>query len=149
MKFTKKEREIIEAAKVIFEEKALYKVDIFTSPELVKTYLQTHFAGKEREVFTVLYLDTAHKLIACIDECEGTIDAASIYPREIIKSTLKHNAAAVILAHNHPSGSIEVSRADKAITKRLKNALDVIDVRVLDHFIVGSRVVSMAEHGLI
>lgn len=105
-------------------------------------------AGYEREVFAVLLLDSQHRLIACEELFFGTIDAAAVYPREVVKLTLSRNAAAVIFAHNHPSGIPEPSSADRRITERLVNALATVDVSVLDHLVIGQvDVVSFAERG--
>jgi DNA repair protein RadC len=102
------------------------------------------------EVFTLIYLDKRHRVIACQDLFRGTIDGASVYPREVVKEALKHNAAAVILAHNHPSGVAEPSQADEMITQRVKEALALVDIRVLDHVIVaGGDTTSFAERGLL
>ena len=120
-----------------------------TSPDKCKDCIKLKLAALEHEVFVCLFLDNQHRVIACDELFRGTIDGASIYPREVVKATLKHNAAALILAHNHPSGISEPSQADKVITDKLKAALDLIDVRVLDHFIVGESVYSFAEHGLL
>lgn len=116
----------------------------------MKQYLSAKLAGLEHEVFAVLFLDTQHRLIAYSEMFRGTIDSASVYPREVLKEVLKLNAAAVILAHNHPSGNPEPSQADKALTQRLKDALAMVDVRTLDHVIVaGGDTASFAELGLI
>ncbi len=120
-----------------------------TSPDKGKDCIKLKLATLEHEVFVCLFLDNQHRVIACDELFRGTIDGASIYPREVPKATLKHNAAALILAHNHPSGISEPSQADKVITDKLKTALALIDVRVLDHFIVGESVYSFAEHGLL
>jgi DNA repair protein RadC len=106
-------------------------------------------AGNKREVFAILLLDSSHRLIAYKELFHGTIDSASVHPREIIQAVLEANAASVVLAHNHPSGCTEPSVADKRITTRITDALALIDVRVLDHIIVGETVVSFAEQGLI
>jgi DNA repair protein RadC len=99
-------------------------------------------------VFAVLFLDNQHRLIEYVELFRGTIDAAAVYPREVVKETLSRNAAAVIFAHNHPSGSVEASQADRMLTDRLKQALALVDVRVLDHIIVaGNATVSFAERG--
>ncbi len=123
--------------------------DSFTSPEHVRDYLQASLRDRQAEVFCVLFLDNRHRLI-CFEECfNGTIDGASVHPREIVRKAIHHNAAAVILAHNHPSGIAEPSQADIALTSRLKDALGLVDVRVLDHFIVGDGLpVSFSERGL-
>jgi len=123
--------------------------DSFTSPEQVRNYLQATLRDRPCEVFCVLFLDNRHRLI-CFEECfNGTIDGASVHPREIVRKALHHNAAALILAHNHPSGVAEPSQADIALTSRLQEALSLVDVRVLDHFIVGEGMpVSFSERGL-
>ncbi|WP_372870902.1 DNA repair protein RadC [Shewanella sp.] len=124
------------------------KTSVFTSPALVKDYLKLRMAAYEREVFAVLLLDSQHRLIACEELFFGTIDAAAVYPREVVKLTLSRNAAAVIFAHNHPSGIPEPSAADRRITERLVNALATVDVPVLDHLVIGQvDVVSFAERG--
>jgi DNA repair protein RadC len=104
-------------------------------------------ASYEREVFAVLLLDNQHRLIEYQELFFGTIDAASVYPREVVKVAFNCNAAAVIFAHNHPSGIAEPSNADKHITQKLRDALALIDIRVLDHFVVGETCVSFAERG--
>lgn len=121
-----------------------------TSSEQTKQYLQSKLAMKEQEVFCILFLDNQHGLIAFEELFTGTIDAASVYPREVIKRCLHHNAAAVILTHNHPSGVPEPSASDRTITKRLQDALSLIDVRVLDHIVVGGNgTVSFSERGIL
>lgn len=126
------------------------KLQIFSTTAITKDYLRLKMAGYEREVFAVLLLDSQHRLIGCEELFFGTIDAASVYPREVVKMVLYRNAAAVIFARNHPSGMPEPSEADKRITERLKTALATIDVSVLDHFVVGHQdVVSFAERGWI
>lgn len=122
---------------------------IFSSPELVKDYMRLHYAGCEREEFTVVYLDAQHRLIECKTEFVGTLTQTSVYPREIVKRAVILNAAAVILAHNHPSGNNTPSRADEMLTDTLKSTLALIDCRVLDHLIIGHSVLSFAEKGLI
>ncbi len=124
--------------------------DSFTSPEHVRDYLQASLRDRQAEVFCVLFLDNRHRLIS-FEECfNGTIDGASVHPREIVRKAIHHNAAAVILAHNHPSGIAEPSQADIALTSRLKESLGLVDVRVLDHFIVGDgQPVSFSERGLL
>jgi DNA repair protein RadC len=121
---------------------------LLDSPQAVKHYLQLLLAHKPHESFAVLFLDVKNRLIAAEELFRGTLTHASVYPREIVKAALGHNAAAVLLAHNHPSGSPQPSAADHALTAALKQALALVDVRVLDHFIVaGHRVHSFAEHG--
>jgi DNA repair protein RadC len=118
-------------------------------PQGVRDYLRVHYAGYEREVFLVLYLDNRHRLLAQEELFQGTIDGTSVHPREVVKQALKHNAAAVILAHNHPSGVADPSQADELITRRLKDALALVDIRCLDHLIVaGTTTTSLAERGM-
>ena len=119
-----------------------------SSPQTVQQYLQLLLGSHTYESFAVLFLDVKNRLITCEELFRGSLTSASVYPREVVKAALAHNAASVILAHNHPSGSPEPSPADHALTTALKQALDLVDVRVLDHFVVaGSRVHSFAEHG--
>jgi len=121
-----------------------------TSPEATRAYLVEQLKAYDHEVFACLFLDNQHHILKFEELFSGTIDSASVYPREVLKKVLEHNAAAVIFAHNHPSGVNEASHADKVITQRLKNALELIDIRVLDHFIVADGVpYSFAEHGLL
>lgn len=130
-------------------EQALAKKDVFDSAEATKRYLQAELGGQSREIFHVLFLDTQNALLKSESLFFGTIDSASVYPREVVKKALEYNARSVILAHNHPSGVAEPSSADLAITKRLAAALALIGVDVLDHMIVGDReVASLAERGL-
>jgi DNA repair protein RadC len=120
------------------------------SPIDAQDYLKVHLAGKEREIFSCLFLDTRHALIACEDLFTGTIDGATVYPREVVKRALQLNSAAIIIAHNHPSGIAEPSEADRGITLKLSKALSLVEIRLLDHLVVaGGRVVSMAERGLV
>lgn len=123
--------------------------DGFTSPDHVRRYLHATLRDRHAEVFCVLFLDNRHRLIR-FEECfYGTIDGASVHPREIVRKAIQHNAAAVILAHNHPSGIAEPSQADIALTKRLVRAMELVDVRVLDHFVIGDcEPVSFSERGL-
>jgi DNA repair protein RadC len=120
-----------------------------TSPSTVRDFLRLQLAERESEVFCVLFLTNRHRVIAFEELFRGTIDGATVHPREVVKEVLRHNAAAVILAHNHPSGAAEPSRADEAITRRLTEALALVDVRVLDHLIVGETITSFAERGLL
>jgi len=142
---------IIDIALKILEKKITYNTEApsLNSPEVSKHYVKLQLATYEHEVFACLFLDNRHRMIAFDKLFTGTIDGASVYPREVVKACLNHNAAAVIFAHNHPSGHAEPSLADKTITKRLKDALALIDVRVLDHLVVGEEVISFAERGLI
>jgi DNA repair protein RadC len=122
----------------------------FTHPELVKTYVQHQLRHSQREVFACLLLDNQHRLLMYRELFFGTIDSASVYPREVVKMALEFNAAAIIFVHNHPSGVAEPSLQDQQITKRLISALALVDIRVLDHLVVGEgEVVSFAERGLL
>lgn len=143
------DEEVLDAAKSIMESKLVMR-DLLTSPDLVRNYLRAHLGSEQREIFSALFLDNQNRLIASEDLFYGTIDSAAVYPREVVKAVLKHNAAALILAHNHPSGVESPSEADKRITSRLQAALQLIDVRVIDHLIVGgSNTYSFAEHGIL
>nr|WP_297383478.1 JAB domain-containing protein [uncultured Roseateles sp.] len=123
---------------------------VMDSPQVLRDWLRLHCAGLEHEVFIVLYLTAHHALIEAVPMFRGTLTATSVYPREVVKLALSHNAAAVAFAHNHPSGSPEPSRADEQLTHSLKSALGLVDVRVLDHFVVaGDQLVSFAERGLL
>lgn len=118
------------------------------SPQAVRDYLKAKLRHEPHEIFACLFLDTKHRVLAFEPLFYGTIDGASVYPRQVVKRALAHNAAALILTHNHPSGVAEPSQADKQLTERLKEALALIDVRILDHFIVGDgEPLSMVEHG--
>ncbi|MCW8848113.1 MAG: DNA repair protein RadC, partial [Sedimenticola sp.] len=124
--------------------------DAITSPSLTRDYLQARLSNYPHEVFACLFLDNRHRVIEYEELFRGTIDGASVHPREVVKRALQHNAAALILAHNHPSGVAEPSEADHAITLRLKNALALVDIRLLDHMIVGhGEVTSLSERGAI
>ncbi|MGH8821767.1 MAG: RadC family protein [Rhodoferax sp.] len=122
----------------------------FDSPSAVKHYLQLQLAARPHEVFAVLFLDAQNRLLALEELFRGTLTQTSVYPREVVLRALHHQAASVVLAHNHPSGTVEPSRADEALTQTLKAALALVDVRVLDHVIVGTgQALSMAERGLL
>lgn len=128
----------------------LQRGDALTSPQQTKLYLSGVLRDKQREEFYVLYLDNQHRVISGESLFQGTIDAASVYPREVVKRSLEHNAAAVIIAHNHPSGIAEPSQSDRRITRRISDALALVDIRILDHFVVGDgEIVSFAERGWI
>ncbi|MBC7649894.1 MAG: DNA repair protein RadC [Vitreoscilla sp.] len=127
----------------------LQETTVFSNPQAIRDYLQLQLGSREHEIFAVLFLDSAHRLIVLEEMFRGTLTQTSVYPREVVVRALALNAANVVLAHNHPSGTAQASRADEAITQTLKAALALIDVRVLDHFIVTStQAVSMAELGL-
>jgi DNA repair protein RadC len=124
--------------------------DALSSPRAVRDYLRLVLGGREQEVFVVLLLDAQHRVIASEELFRGTLTQTSVYPREVVKCALKHNAAAAIFAHNHPSGVAEPSHADEILTRSLKSALALVDVQVLDHFIIaGTRTLSFAERGLL
>jgi DNA repair protein RadC len=118
-----------------------------SSPIEAGKYIKLKLIGYEHEVFMVLFLDNQHRIISCDELFRGTINAANVYPREVVKAALLHNAAAVILAHNHPSGISVASQADISITEKLKSALDLVDIAVLDHLVCGSDVYFLKEHG--
>ena len=120
------------------------------SPALVRDYLRLRLGNRRHEVFAVVFLDAQHRVIDTAELFRGTLTQTSVYPREVVLRALHHQAAAVVLAHNHPSGSVQPSRADEALTQTLKAALALVDVRVLDHVIVApGQALSMAEKGLI
>ncbi|SFW11382.1 DNA repair protein RadC [Nitrosovibrio sp. Nv17] len=124
--------------------------DAMDSPEVVRNYLRLLLGGRQHEVFMGIFLDTRHHAIASEELFRGTLAQTSVYPREVVKRALHYNAAAIIFAHNHPSGVAEPSRADEILTQSLKQALALVDVRVLDHFIIGNGIaMSFAERGLI
>ena len=129
---------------------SLQRGNALTSPDLTRQYLAAQMRAYPHEVFACLLLDNQHRVIDFRELFRGTIDSASVYPREVVKTALACNAAAVIFAHNHPSGVAEPSRADETITLRLKEALALIDVRLLDHIVIGDgQVVSLAERGVL
>ncbi|MFZ2451780.1 MAG: DNA repair protein RadC [Methylovulum miyakonense] len=140
---------VLEMAKRHFQE-ILQRGNALTSPDITRAYLSAQLRGYSYEVFACLFLDNQHRVIQFEELFRGTIDGASVYPREIAKRALHHNAAAIIFAHNHPSGIAEPSQADQHITDKLKQALALFDIRVLDHFIIGDGLpYSFAEHGLL
>jgi len=143
------DQEIINKALAILENRLAKPDRVLSKPEDAISYLKLHFAGLEHESFRIMFLNSRHGLIQLKEMFRGTIDGAPVFPREVVKAALQFNAAAVILAHNHPSGHSEPSPADKQITKRLAEALRLVDVRVLDHIVVGGdETYSFAEHGL-
>jgi DNA repair protein RadC len=128
----------------------LRTANALTSPGAVRDYLRLAIAEREHEVFVCLWLDAQHRVTACEELFRGTLTQTSVYPREIVKAALKANAAAVIFAHNHPSGAAQPSQADELLTRNLKEALALVDVKVLDHFVVaGHQALSFAERGLL
>jgi DNA repair protein RadC len=146
--YTPAQQSVITEALNLVQERAATEGNCMTSPSDILDYFRLFYAGKqEREHFALMLLDSQNKLLDCSIIFSGTIDGASIYPREIVKAALYANAAAVILAHSHPSGQPEPSTADKRITERIKSALALLDIRVLDHIIVGDRCYSFAQSG--
>lgn len=139
---------VIRRALRILESRLSTRGCSLNSPDAVRQYLRLRLATLEHEVFVVLFLDAQHRLITCDEMFRGTLAQTSVYPREVVKAALAHNAAAVIFAHNHPSGVAEPSRADELLTVSLKQALALVDCRTLDHLIVaGTQTLSLAERG--
>ena len=123
---------------------------VLSAPGAVRDYLRLLLHERGHEVFVCVFLDGQHRVLACDELFRGTLMQTSVYPREVVKAALAHNAAAVIFAHNHPSGVAEPSRADELLTQALKQALALLDIRTLDHFVIaGSQLVSFAERGLL
>ncbi|MFV8456181.1 RadC family protein [Vibrio owensii] len=149
--FTAEEQATLAQAADILKSKLITSEQpALTSPDMVKIFCQHSLVAKEHEVFGVIFLDNQHRVRATAELFTGTVNAASIYPREVVKKALAENAAAVILYHNHPSGEAEPSQADRRITRRLTDALALVDIKVLDHFVVAIEdVVSFAERGWI
>jgi len=140
--------EIVELAESILRER-VERGQPLTDPSATRRWLVTRLSDRPHEVFCVLYLDNRHRVIAFEELFRGTLDGASVHPREVLKQALAHNAAAVIFAHNHPSGVAEPSDADRRLTQRLKDALALVDIRTLDHFVIGGvEAISFAERGL-
>jgi DNA repair protein RadC len=148
--FTPREENVIRDAIAVIEARYLVRGDHLTSPGMVRDYLRLQLTGCLAEVFSCIWLNSKHQVLAYDELFHGTIDQSSIYPREVVRRALELNAAAVILAHNHPSGSTTPSPADLTITARLQSVLALVDVRLLDHFIVGDgEPLSLAERGLL
>ena len=142
------ENQVIDEALHILDRRLFTREPNLTSSNTVAAYLKLHLAPQEHEVFGVIFLDAQHRVLAFEVLFHGSIDGASVYPRQVVKRSLAHNAAATIFVHNHPSGCTEPSLADHTLTVRLKEALALVEVRVLDHFIVGEgRPLSLAEYG--
>lgn len=141
---------LVKDAITYLESKLRQPGEALTSPETTRTYLRARLLNRRYEHFAAIFLDTRHRVIAYRELFHGTIDSAHVHPRVVVKQALDDHAAAAIVAHNHPSGVAEPSQADLAITRRLRDALGLLDIRLLDHFIVGdSEVVSLAERGLV
>ena len=146
--YTPAQQSVITEALNLIHEQATTQEDFITSPRHSFDYFRLFYAGKnDREHFAVMFLDSQHKVLECTVLFSGTIDGAAIYPREVVKAALHANAAALILAHNHPSGEPIPSTADKRITERIQSALALVDIRVLDHIIVGTSCYSFAQSG--
>ena len=144
--------ELIKTAVKMMEDQMIYGREkiTMTEPRMVTDYLRLKMHHLEHECFMALFLDAQHRLISAEEMFRGTLTQTSVYPREVVKSALKHNAGAIIFAHNHPSGHPEPSRADEWLTQALKQALALVEVKVLDHIIVaGSKTMSFAERGLL
>lgn len=138
---------VVEMSRRYLQEK-IFRGDAMSNVDDVKNYLKSKLQQYPFEVFSCLFMDNKHRVIAFEELFRGSIDNATVHPREVVRRALHHNAAAIVLAHNHPSGMAEPSQSDKMITTKLQQALELIDVRVLDHFIIGDEVVSFAERGL-
>jgi DNA repair protein RadC len=124
--------------------------EVLNSPQVVRDFLRVKLGALEHEVFAVIHLDAQNRVIEYVEMFRGTVSQTSVYPREVVKESLARNSAALLLVHNHPSGSTQPSRADEMLTQALKSALALVDVRVLDHLIVaGGDILSMAERGLL
>lgn len=144
-----KPEQVLEAAQLIVDGRMKRGMS-FSDPTTASTFFRDKLGSQEREVFVAMMLDTRHRLIEYVELFFGTLDGAEVHPREVVKQALRLNAAAVIVAHNHPSGDIEPSAADRAVTARLKQALALVDIRLLDHVIVaGHQSLSMAARGWI
>lgn len=140
------EYDILTAAQSIYRKRTEHS-ESFENPSTSKEYFHQRLHLYDKEVFAVAFLDTRHRLITYEELFYGTLDQAAVYPREVLRRTLAHNAAAVIVSHNHPSGNPEPSQADIAMTQRLKQALELIDARLLDHIVIGTTPTSLAERG--
>ncbi|MDR2213747.1 MAG: DNA repair protein RadC [Pseudomonadales bacterium] len=131
-------------------QQGLQRGDCFASSALTRRYLRSRLRGNPREVFICMFLDSHNRMIACEELFQGTIDGSVVHPREVLRRALHHNAAALIFAHNHPSGIAEPSQADVIITRRLKEVLAAVDIRTLDHLVIGdTEVISLAERGMV
>ena len=143
------DEEILASARTLLARRVRRGIS-FTNPSVVKEYLLHTYSPKDHEIFVMIALDNRHRVIAVIELFRGTIDASTVFPREVVKEALKLEAAAVCFSHAHPSGNAEISHADELITARLKDALALVDIRVIDHLVVaGDTVVSFAERGLL
>jgi DNA repair protein RadC len=141
--------DVLDRAQALLAQRYRVGAPVLTSPERTRAFLRVHLGACEYELFGVLHLDNRHRLIAVEDLFRGTINSASVYPREVVKAALARNAAALVLFHNHPSCEGSPSAADELITRRLVEALALVDVRVLDHLIIAESIYSFSEHGLL
>ena len=141
--------EVLQAALRVLA-RQMYGSEALTSPQVVRDFLRIKLGTLEHEVFALIHLDAQNRVIDYVEMFRGTVSQTSVYPREVVKESLAHNSAALILVHNHPSGLAEPSRADEMLTQTLKSALALVDVRVLDHLVVaGTNILSFAERGLL
>lgn len=141
--------DVLDQAHGILSRRCRRGTKVLDTPTAIRQFLRLHLGHLEHEIFGVIHLDTRHRLIRMEDLFRGTLSVAQVHPREVLKSAIAHNTLHVIAYHNHPSGNSEPSPADNYITQRLKEALALVDIELLDHLIVGDTVFSMAEHGLI
>jgi DNA repair protein RadC len=142
-------QDVLERAQALIAQRYRPGTPVLSAPNRTRDFLRLKLGALEHEVFSVLFMDKRHRLIEYVELFRGTIDGAQVHPREVVKEALNRNAAAVIFCHCHPSGVASPSQADELITQRLKDALALVDIRVLDHFIVGETIVSFAELGLL
>lgn len=142
-------RQVLLLAQDLIDQQFRSRWLVLSNPQVMRLFLKIHLGGLDHEVFAVLFLDTHRRLIEYVELFRGTVDAAEVHPREVVKEALARNAAAVILVHNHPSGVAEPSAADERITRRLKAALDLVGVKVVDHMVVGESIESFVELGLL
>jgi DNA repair protein RadC len=141
-------QDIFQRAQALMAQRFRAGTPVLSSPSKTREFLRLRLGVLDYEVFSALFLTSRHRLIEYVELFRGTIDGASVHPREIVKEALSRNAAAVVIAHGHPSGDPTPSKADELVTQRLKEALSLVEIRLLDHLIVGNTVVSMAEIGL-
>ena len=142
-------QDVLDRAQALIAQRFRAGAPVLSAPNRTREFLRLKLGALDHEVFSVLFLDNRHRLIEYVELFRGTIDGASVHPREVVKEALARNAAALILAHVHPSGVATPSQADEQITQRLKAALALVEIRVLDHFVVGEAIVSMAEMGIL
>jgi DNA repair protein RadC len=142
-------QDVLDRAQALIAQRYRTGAPVLSAPNRTREFLRLKLGALDHEVFSILFLDKRHRLIEYVELFRGTIDGASVHPREVVKEALARNAASLILAHVHPSGVATPSQADELITQRLKDALALVDIRVLDHIIVGETVVSMAEMGIL